>query len=62
MRDALKSVIEAGMAPAEVADKVLAAVQAKQFYILTHEQSAAAVLSRAEAIAAQADPPFFMPQ
>jgi hypothetical protein len=62
MRNALTGVIEAGMAPADVAARVVAAVKAKQFYILTHDASADAVLTRAQAIAAQTDPPFFMPQ
>jgi len=62
MREALKGVIEAGMAPAEVAAKVVDAVKAKQFYVLTHDASADAVRQRADAIVAQTDPPFFMPQ
>ena len=62
MRDALKGVIESGMAPADVAARVVAAVKEKQFYILTHDASADAVAQRSAAIVAQADPPFFMPQ
>jgi NAD(P)-dependent dehydrogenase (short-subunit alcohol dehydrogenase family) len=62
MRDALKSVIEAGMLPTDVAAMVVAAVKEKQFYILTHEASVDAVRKRADAIATRSDPPFIMPQ
>lgn len=58
----LASVIESGMPPAEVADRVLQAVLDRRFYVLTHEDSAAAVLARTEAIAAGTDPAFFFPQ
>ncbi len=61
LREALKEVIEAGLPPAEVAERVFDAVRTRQFYILTDEQSGAAALARAEAIAAQADPPLLLP-
>lgn len=58
----LQGVIEAGLPPAEVAEQVLAAVQAKQFYILTHPDSVDAVRARADAIIGNGNPPFLMPQ
>jgi NAD(P)-dependent dehydrogenase (short-subunit alcohol dehydrogenase family) len=36
-RSAIRQVIEAGMDPAEVADKVVAAVRSGQFYVLPHD-------------------------
>ncbi len=61
LRDVLKGVMEAGMAPADVAELVIDAVQHKRFYILTHDESAEAVRQRADAIVAGADPSFAMP-
>ena len=58
----LESVIESGMAPDEVADHVLSAVLDARFYILTHDDSTAAVRARTEAIVAGAEPAFFFPQ
>lgn len=58
----LSSVIESGMPPELVAARVHDAVVAKQFYILTHSDSTAAVRARMEAILAEADPAFIFPQ
>jgi NAD(P)-dependent dehydrogenase (short-subunit alcohol dehydrogenase family) len=58
----LESVIASGMPPEDVADRVLAAVLAREFYILTHDDSKAAVRARMEAILDEADPRFFFPQ
>lgn len=33
----MKEIIESGMSPEEVAEKVLAAVQSGQLYVLTHD-------------------------
>lgn len=62
LREILRGVIESGMPTSDVADQVVAAVRAKQFYVLTHPDSAAAVAARAKAITGQQPPPFFMPQ
>lgn len=62
MRSAMRGVMEAGMAPPDVAALVVDAVRAKQFYILTHDETAEAVRARAEAIINRTDPPFAMPQ
>ena len=62
MRSAMRGVMEAGMAPADVAGLVVDAVRAKQFYILTHDETAEAVRARAEAMINRTDPPFAMPQ
>lgn len=58
----MRNFIESGMDPDAVADAVLAAVVENRFYILTHDDSAAAVAARAEAIATATPPPFVMPQ
>jgi NAD(P)-dependent dehydrogenase (short-subunit alcohol dehydrogenase family) len=60
--DVLKGIIESGLPPAEVAEQVLHAVLAKQFYILTHPDSVEAVRARADAIIGNGTPPFLMPQ
>lgn len=51
-----------GMDPAEVASQVVAAVRAKQFYILTHDDTRPAVLARMNAIVNGQAPPMLMPQ
>lgn len=58
----LESVIESGMAPEQVADRVHDAVVDRTFYILTHSDSASAVRARMDAIVAEGDPAFFFPQ
>lgn len=58
----MRNFIETGMDPTQVADAVLAAVVANRFYILTHDDSAAAVTARAEAISSGTPPPFVLPQ
>jgi NAD(P)-dependent dehydrogenase (short-subunit alcohol dehydrogenase family) len=62
MTNLLRDVIANGMDPDDVADKVLNAITSNTFYILTHDDSAAAVTARANAIAEGGDPVFFMPQ
>jgi len=59
--EVLKGVMAAGIDPAEVAERVLAAVQTKQFYVLTHDESAVAVQARMDAIIGGTDPAFSMP-
>jgi len=62
LSEMLRGVIEAGLAPEEVAAQVLSAVRSKQFYILTHDGSEVAISARADAIVGNEAPPFFMPQ
>ena len=47
---AIKDAVEHGMAPDQVAERVFAAIAADQFYILTHEESLAAIRIRMEDI------------
>ena len=58
----MRGFIESGIDPASVADAVLAAIVENRFYILTHDDSAAAVTARADAIASGGTPPFVLPQ
>ena len=58
----LESVIESGMPPEEVADHVLEAILDRRFYVLTHDDSKAAVKARTDALLDGADPAFFFPQ
>jgi len=58
----LDAVIEAGMDPAEVAARVVAAVRDGTFYVITHDTSDAAIRKRMEAILARRSPPFVMPE
>lgn len=48
--------IASGMPPAEIAEKVFAAIQDEQFYILPHPEFLSAVRARMEAIMEQRDP------
>jgi short-subunit dehydrogenase len=48
--------IASGMSPAEVAEKVFAAIQNDQFYILPHPEFLPAVRARMEAILEQRNP------
>jgi NAD(P)-dependent dehydrogenase (short-subunit alcohol dehydrogenase family) len=57
MSDALRQYIDTGMAPSEVADKVVDAIRARRFYILTHDTSHVLVRKRMEAIVEGGDPP-----
>lgn len=57
MSDALRSFIDAGMDPADVADQVHDAVIERRFYILTHDVSQGIVRKRMEAILDGEDPP-----
>lgn len=61
-RDMLRTFIDSGMDPAEVAAKVVDAVKSRRFYILTHERSAAMVKRRMEAIVAGQYPPTIAPE
>lgn len=62
LREALKSFVDQGLDPAEVADRVLQAVVHRQFYILTHEESAAEIRERTDAIVSGGTPPIRMPR
>jgi NAD(P)-dependent dehydrogenase (short-subunit alcohol dehydrogenase family) len=53
---------EKGMPPEDVAAKVVEAVKANRFYILTHDDSVGAVRLRMEAIIKGDPPPMLMPQ
>ncbi|MBI2704230.1 MAG: SDR family NAD(P)-dependent oxidoreductase [Actinobacteria bacterium] len=55
-------ITDRGMAPEDVAAKVVDAVRTKRFYILTHDDSAPAVRLRMEAILNGQPPPFLVPQ
>ena len=54
--DALKGVLESGLAPATVADMVVDAVKSKRFYILTHDDWLAMIDERFEGIRQQDAP------
>lgn len=59
--EVLKGVMAEGMAPADVAAKVVAAVKDRQFYVITHESSNDAIAGRAEAILERRDPGLYLP-
>lgn len=61
MQEMLNTFIQTGMAPAEVADRVHDAVVGRQFYVLTHDTSLAAIEARMTAILSGGDPPMAMP-
>jgi short-subunit dehydrogenase len=61
MRSMLDEFIQQGMAPEEVADRVLDAVRHDRFYVITHESSLTAIEARMKAVVDQATPPFAMP-
>jgi len=59
--EVLKGVMAEGMAPAEVAANVVAAVKDRQFYVITHESSNDAIAGRTEAILERRDPGLYLP-
>jgi len=62
MAEVLNNLIAGGMAPEAVADEVLEAVIRRRFYVLTHDDSRAAVAARARAIVDGGDPPLLLHQ
>jgi NAD(P)-dependent dehydrogenase (short-subunit alcohol dehydrogenase family) len=56
MTEEFKNMIEAGMPPDLVAEKVFAAIQEKQLYILTHPEFNAQIRQRVEGILAERNP------
>jgi NAD(P)-dependent dehydrogenase (short-subunit alcohol dehydrogenase family) len=50
MRDLVKSLVEGGLDPADVAQQVFAAVEDNRFYVLTHPESVSWVKARMEGI------------
>jgi len=56
------NLIAGGIDPEAAAEDVLNAVVHNRFYVLTHDDSAAAVQARADAITNGEPPPFVMPQ
>jgi NAD(P)-dependent dehydrogenase (short-subunit alcohol dehydrogenase family) len=55
MRDMIRQVIESGLPPAAVADKVFDAVQADRFWIFTHPEMVRATTARQEEVLAALD-------
>lgn len=58
--EVIETFISRGIDPAEVADKVAEAVKVRRFYILTHEDTPAAVAQRMGAILEDGTPPMLM--
>jgi len=58
----LTSGVDTGIPAIEVADQVVAAVDAEQFWILTHEDMRARPVARMERAATQTNPPPLGPQ
>jgi NAD(P)-dependent dehydrogenase (short-subunit alcohol dehydrogenase family) len=61
LRDVVTSLIEGGIDPAEVADKVVAAVRAGRVYVLTHEGWGEMARNRVEGIVAGKNPVVGLP-
>ena len=61
MNEAFRQFIDQGMPPAQVAEKVFAAIQDENFYILPHPELLEPVRSRMEDILAQRNPTLVMP-
>ena len=61
MNEAFRQFIDQGMPPAQVAEKVFAAIQDEKFYILPHPELLEPVRSRMEDILAQRNPTLVMP-
>ncbi|MEJ5254714.1 MAG: SDR family NAD(P)-dependent oxidoreductase [Acidimicrobiales bacterium] len=61
MREMLRSVLESGKDPAEVAAQVVDAVRTGRFYIVTHDESLPAIRARMQAILDNAAPPLLTP-
>jgi NAD(P)-dependent dehydrogenase (short-subunit alcohol dehydrogenase family) len=57
VREMGRQLVESGMEPAQVADKVVDAVRAGRFYVLTHPEMTPAIRRRADAIAQGGPPP-----
>ncbi|HWO88674.1 MAG TPA: hypothetical protein VNL98_05955, partial [Gemmatimonadales bacterium] len=57
MRETIRNVFAGGMPPAEVAQKVVDAIAARRFYILTHDHFKPIVERRAAAIVNGEPPP-----
>lgn len=56
----VKGFIDSGISPDEVAGKVVDAVRARQFWIVTHDDTNAAVSRRSSSIIDRTDPPALM--
>jgi hypothetical protein len=56
-RDMARELVGGGMEPAEVAAQVVDAIAAGRFYVLTHPDTHALVLARAEQVVAGGPPP-----
>jgi NAD(P)-dependent dehydrogenase (short-subunit alcohol dehydrogenase family) len=56
VRRSFQDAIKGGMAPAEVADCVVAAIQSERFYVLTHPEMGGMARTRADDIAAGRSP------
>ena len=61
MTEAFRQMIDRGMPPAQVAEKVFAAIQDEKFYILPHPELLDPVRSRMEDILEQRNPTLVMP-
>jgi hypothetical protein len=57
VRETGRQLVESGMAPAQVADKVVDGVRSGRFYILTHPEMNPAITRRTEAVVAGGPPP-----
>lgn len=55
-----RPLLESGLEPERVADEVVKAVKAKQFWIITHDDTNAAVTKRTQSIINRTDPPQLM--
>ena len=56
-REALaRQLLDAGMAPEQIADTVFEAIRAKRFYVFPHPHSAERIRARMEGIAAERNP------
>ena len=55
--EAQRQALAAGMSPAEVADRVLAAIAERRFYILTHPELMPLIEARLSAIVRGQNPP-----
>jgi len=58
MREMARGLVAGGLAPARVAELVLAAIQDEQFYILTHPEFTPIVRQRMDAVVEQQNPYF----
>ena len=51
-----RQLLDAGMAPEQIADTVFEAIRAKRFYVFPHPHSAERIRARMEGIAAERNP------